>query len=155
MPDPADAKTTLDVLLSASTAREDTVIRGVALRAGLLRLHGCGWYNPGSAERCENCRTRVLPDTEPETIPALGMVAVRDYLTEAHGDADGPAQFVAACRAGICGGLAFNVADDVLAGAQHYGYGRAWPVIAAEIIAGVEARAQADGSPRVAPAAAS
>lgn len=150
MPIPADAESTLSVLFDTADDREDPVIRAVAQRAGLLQQCRCGWYNPAGAERCETCRTRVLPSADPQTVPALGLIAVRDYLTEAHDDGD--ARFVAACRAGICGGLAFDVADDVLAGAQHYSYGNSWPVLAEEIVAGVEARAAAHGASRIAPA---
>lgn len=153
MPTPAaaDAESTLAVLLAEANDHEDPVIRAVAIRAGLLRQCRCDWYNPVGADRCETCRTRVLAETEPRSVQAIGLIAVRDYLTEAHDD--GVARFVAACRAGICGGLAFDVADEVIAGAEHYSYGRSWPVIAAEIIADVEARA-AGNPPRPAPATA-
>ncbi|SDD55131.1 hypothetical protein [Actinokineospora iranica] len=153
MPIPVDVGTTLTVLFSTANDHEADAIREVAIRAGLLQHCRCGWYNPADAERCQSCRTRVLPDTDPTTVPALGLVAVRDYLTKAHGDTEGTAKwFVAACRAGICGGIAFDVADDVIAGAEHYSYDNSWPVIAEEIVAGVEARAAANGAARVAPA---
>lgn len=152
MPISVDTETILGVLLDHANDREEPVIREVAIRAGLLQHCRCGWYNPADAERCETCRTRVLAGTDPITVPALGLVAVRDYLIEAHGDADGTARFVAACRAGICGGLTFAVADEVIGGAEHYRYGNSWPVIAEEIVAGVEARAAANGAARVAPA---
>ncbi|MGW4527807.1 hypothetical protein [Amycolatopsis sp. NPDC004378] len=155
MPIPADAQSALSVLLEHADQHEDPVIREVALRAGLLQQCRCGWHNPAADDRCKSCRTRLLPAADQQTVPAVGLIAVRDYLTEAHGDADGDARFVAACRAGICGGLAFDVADDVLAGAQQYSYGNSWPVIAEEIVAGVEARAAAHGAARISPAPAS
>jgi len=50
-----------------------------------------------------------------------------------------------AIRAGLCGDLAVEAADEVPAGAEHYSNGHASPVIAEEIIADVEARARICG----------
>lgn len=145
MPIPDDAQTALSALLDKANDHEESVIRGVAIRAGLLQHCRCGWYNHPEAERCDNCRTLVLPTGEPRTIPAVGLIAVRDYLIRVHGagagDADGAAQFVAACRTGACGAIALEVADEVFVGADHYTYRHVWKVIAEEIIAGVETHA--------------
>lgn len=140
---PVDAPTTLNALFGRATEHEGAVIRRVAIRAGLLLLCRCGCSNPAGAERCDNCRTRVLTPTEPRTVEAVGLAAVRAYVGEEY--ADGDARFVAACRSGSCGGLAVEVADEVLAGAEHYGYPHAWRVLADEIIADVETRSRACG----------
>jgi hypothetical protein len=131
----------LHVLFDAADDTEDHVILEVALRAGLLWLCRCASYNPAKFERCERCRTRHLDTREPRTPAAIKLAAVRDYLIRAHGDEDADTRFVDACRNGLCDTPAWAAAEDVLAGADHYGYARAWSIIAEEIIAVVETTA--------------
>jgi hypothetical protein len=131
----------LHVLLDEADDREDEVIREVAVRARLLWLCRCGWYNAAVFERCENCRTRRLDSGQPRTTAAVKLSSVRDYLTRAYGDPDGDARFVDACRTGLCEMPAWAAAEDVLDAAEHYGYGRAWPILAEEIIAAVDTSA--------------
>lgn len=144
MPIPVNAPTTLDALLDRADEKEHAVIRSVAIRAGLLVPCRCGWSNPGGAERCDNCRTRVLARAERRTVEAVGLTAVRAYLL-AESPVDGDARFVAACRTGSCGSPAVVAADRVLAGAEQYGYRTAWMVLAEEIIAEVEIRSRVSG----------
>lgn len=142
MPDHVDEDPdVLCVLLDEADDREDAVIREVAIRAGLLWLCRCGWYNTAGFERCECCRTRHLDSGPPRTPAAVALVAIRDYLIRAHGDQDGNARFVDACCNGLCEVPAWAVAEDILAGADHYGYRRAWPILAEEIIDAVNTMA--------------
>lgn len=46
----------LGALLAAATDVEDTFIRAAAVRAGLLWLCDCGFYNSGQTSTCEDCR---------------------------------------------------------------------------------------------------
>ncbi|MFI6029488.1 hypothetical protein [Amycolatopsis magusensis] len=144
MPDPAETELTHTALFSVAKDHEADAIREVAVRAGLLQRCRCGWYNPPGAEQCQDC-TRTLPETAPTSVPALGLVAVRDYLGNEHSNGD--LQFIAVCRGGLCGDLAAEVALDLAAaaGAKR----QSSSVIADEIVAGVEARALASGAPRV------
>ncbi|RAS59494.1 hypothetical protein C8D87_114106 [Lentzea atacamensis] len=57
MPEPAD---TLSLLFANATPEEDTVIRIVALRAGLLIRCACGCYNTTSDRHCVSCEIPVV-----------------------------------------------------------------------------------------------
>ncbi|GAA2678923.1 MULTISPECIES: hypothetical protein [Actinosynnema] len=137
---PVNAPTTLKVLFEKAAEHEAAVIRRVALLGDLPLLCRCGVFNPSGTERCENYSTRVLATTEPRTVEAVRLAAVGACLDEEHADSD--ARFAAACRSGSCGGMEVEVADEVLAGAEHYRYPHALPVIADEIIADVETRSR-------------
>ncbi len=136
---PAEPKSELDTLLAAATDHENLVIRDVAIRAGLRWHCPCGWLNPGTDQRCGECHVRRISADEPRHPDAIKLAAVRDYLNRAHRDGD--ARFVDACRTSLCGMAAADAADEVFLSATHYGYARAWSVLADEIIADVETTA--------------
>ncbi|UUV32121.1 hypothetical protein NQK81_01350 [Amycolatopsis roodepoortensis] len=143
------AKSILGQLLRAATDREAELVTELAVRAGLLRRCRCGHTNLPDVGRCERCYTRVLPDCLPRTAPAIGLAAIRRYLTQADDDDS----FVAGCREGRCGENALAAVETVLAGAVSRGYSTRWQVIADEIIALVDERALADGHPELPPTA--
>ncbi|HET6285719.1 MAG TPA: hypothetical protein VFG15_03075 [Amycolatopsis sp.] len=136
-------------LLRAATDRESEMINDLAVRAGLFRRCRCGHTNVPDAGRCESCYTRVLPDCLPRTAPAIGLAAIRRYLTQLDDDDS----FVAGCREGRCGEHALAAVETVLAGAVSRGYSTRWSVIADEIVALVDERALADGNPELPPTA--
>lgn len=57
MPESAD---TLSLLIANATPDEATVIRVVALRAGLLIRCACGCYNTASDQHCASCEIPVV-----------------------------------------------------------------------------------------------
>lgn len=141
-----ESVTALHALLQVATDTEDPVIRAVAVRAGLLKLCRCGWYNPADFQRCEDCRARLIgEDFEPRTPHGFAAYGVLRYLHETHPDGeappDGEARFVAACLDGFCGEIAADIAHEVVTDAEHFGYRDRHTVLAWEVLAGIDARA--------------
>jgi hypothetical protein len=87
----------------------------------------------------QRCHVRRISADDPRHPAAITLAAVRDYLNRVHRGGD--ARFVDACRTSLCGTAAADAADEVFLGATHYGYARAWSVLADEIIVEVEAAA--------------
>lgn len=137
---PPGSITALHALLREATDAEGPVIRSVAARAGLLKLCRCGWYNPHDFQRCEDCRTRLIgEDFQPRTPAGFAVHGVLRYLHEAH--PDGEARFIAACLDGFCGGTAADIAHEVVTDAEHFGYRDRHSVVAWEVLAAIDARA--------------